>query len=143
MFSSCFGSRTRSSDEEEPLLSHYDDETSLQRQLHQKLHTYQMLRALSKGFMPSNEQAIVNLRTLLSADILNPDNADLSNSGRALVHYTKQAITQLVELLQHKNNHDQIQDFIWCLAKARVSVDMEHIAAQASKAKSQADTAAC
>ncbi|KAK4444865.1 bactericidal permeability-increasing protein [Podospora aff. communis PSN243] len=142
MFSSCFGSRRRLADEEEPLLSQYDDETSLQRQLHQKLHTYQMLRALSKGFMPSNEQAIVNLRTLLSAEILNPDNTDLSDSGRALVHYTKQFITQLIELLQHKNSHDQIQDFIWCLARARVSVDMEHIAERASRAKSQADTAA-
>ena len=48
-------------DEEEPLLSHYDDDTVLQRQLHQKLHTYQMLRALSKGYMPSNDQAITNL----------------------------------------------------------------------------------
>jgi hypothetical protein len=143
MFSSCFGSRRRLADEEEPLLSQYDDETSLQRQVHQKLHTYQMLRALSKGFMPSNEQAIVNLRTLLSAEILNPDNANLSDSGRALVHYTKQFLTQLIELLQHKNSHDQIQDFIWCLARARVSVDMEHIAERASRAKSKADTAAC
>ncbi|KAK3378610.1 bactericidal permeability-increasing protein [Podospora didyma] len=143
MFSSCFGSRRRLSDEEEPLLSQYDDDTTLQKRLHQKLHTYQMLRALSKGFMPSNEQAIVNLRTLLSADILNPDSNDqLSDSGRALAHYTKQLIKQLVELLQHKNSHDQIQDFIWYLAKARVSVDMEHIAERAGKAKAKADTAA-
>jgi len=142
MFSSCFGSRRRLADEEEPLLSQYDDETSLQRQLHQKLHTFQMLRALSKGFMPSNEQAIVNLRTLLSASILNPDSADLSDSGRALAHYTKQLIKQLIELLQHKNSDDQIQDFIWYLTKARVSVDIEDIAERASRAKSKADTAA-
>ncbi|KAK3373248.1 hypothetical protein B0T24DRAFT_552561 [Lasiosphaeria ovina] len=143
MFSSCFGSgRRQRSDEEQPLLPQYDDDTSLQRRLHEKLHTYQMLRALSKGFMPSNEQAIVNLRTLLSADILNPDNDELSDSGRALAHYTKQLITQLVELLQHKNNNDQIQDFIWFLAKARLSVDMEHIAERAGKAKAKADTAA-
>jgi len=114
----------------------------MQRTLHRKLHTYQMLRALSKGYMPSNEQAITNLRTLLSAEILNPDNTQLSDSGRALAHYTKQLIKQLIELLQHKNSNDQIQDFIWYLSKARVSVDMEHIAERATKAKAKADTAA-
>ncbi|KAK3941269.1 hypothetical protein QBC46DRAFT_312029 [Diplogelasinospora grovesii] len=142
MLSSCFGFGRRRSEDQEPLLPQYDDDTSLQRQLHQKLHTYQMLRALSKGFMPSNEQAIVNIRTLLAAEILNPDNANLSDSGRALVHYSKQWLKQLIELLQHKNSNDQIQDFIWYLAKARVSVDMEHIAERASKAKAKADTAA-
>lgn len=143
MFSSCFGSRRHPrSDEEQPLLPQYDDETSLQRQLHQKLHTYQMLRALSKGFMPSNDQAIVNLRTLLASPFLNPDNSQLSDSGRALVHYTKQWIQQLIRLLEHKNSKDQIQDFIWYLSKARVSIDMEDIAERAGKAKAKADTAA-
>ncbi|KAK0719501.1 bactericidal permeability-increasing protein [Lasiosphaeris hirsuta] len=143
MFSSCFGSDSRRrSDEEEPLLSQYDDDTVLQRQLHQKLHTFQMLRAMSKGFMPSNEQIILNLRTLLSADVLNPDNSHLSDSGRALVHYVKQLLKQLILLLQHKNGHDQIQDFIWCLAKGRVAVDMEDLVERAGKAKSRADTAA-
>ncbi|KAK0745413.1 bactericidal permeability-increasing protein [Apiosordaria backusii] len=144
MFSSCFGSGRRRSDEHEPLLPQYHDTTSLQRRLHQKLHTYQMLRALSKGYMPSNEQIIVILRTLLAADILNPDleTTELSDSGQALVHYTKQFIHQLIELLQNKNSNDQIQDFIWYLTKARVSVDMEHIAERAAKAKAKADTAA-
>lgn len=142
MFSSCCGLGRRRSEEQEPLLPRYDDDTSLQRRLHQKLHTYQMLRALSKGFMPSNEQAITNLRTLLTADMLNPDNAQLSDSGQALVHYTKQWIKQLIELLQHKNASDQIQDFIWYLSKARVSLDMEHIAERATKAKAKADRAA-
>ncbi len=142
MFSSCFGSRRHRSDEQEPLLPQYDDDTSLQRRLHQKLHTYQMLRALSQGFMPSNEQAIANLRTLLSADILSPDNDQLSDSGRALTHYTKQWLKQFIKLLQHKNSHDQIQDFIWCLSKARVSIDMQHITERAGKAKSKADTTA-
>ncbi|KAK3989240.1 hypothetical protein QBC44DRAFT_241836 [Cladorrhinum sp. PSN332] len=143
MFSSCFGGRQSEEREREPLLPQYNDDTSMQRQLHQKLHTYQMLRALSKGYMPSNEQAIVNLRTLLSAPILNPESTtELSGSGQALVYYTKQFITQLIELLQHKNSNDQIQDFIWYLSKARVSVDMEDIVERASKAKAKADTAA-
>ncbi|KAK5652434.1 hypothetical protein OQA88_10478 [Cercophora sp. LCS_1] len=142
MFSSCFGRRRPRADEEQPLLSHYDDDTALQRRLHQKLHTLQMLRALSKGYMPSTEQAIVNLRTLLSADILNPDNEHLSDSGRALVHYTRQWITRFIHLLQNKNGRDQVQDLLWSLAKARVSVDMEAIAEQAGRAKAKADTAA-
>ncbi|GAB1313813.1 hypothetical protein MFIFM68171_04023 [Madurella fahalii] len=146
MFSSCFGSGrrrgSRRSAEQEPLLPQYNDETSLQRQLHQKLHTYQMLRALSKGFMPSNEQTIANLRTLLASDVLNPDNAQLSDSGQALVHYSKQWIKQFIQLLQDKNAGDQIQDFIWYLSQARVSVDMEHIAERATKAKAKADRAA-
>ncbi|KAK3501876.1 bactericidal permeability-increasing protein [Neurospora crassa] len=142
LISSCFGGRTRRADEEEPLLSHYDDDTVLQRQLHQKLHTYQMLRALFKGYMPSNDQAIANLRTLLSSDILNPDNSGLSDSGRALVFYSRKWITQLIQLLEHKNGQDQIQDFLWYLSKARLSVDMEQIAERATKAKAKADTAA-
>ncbi|KAK3301445.1 uncharacterized protein B0H64DRAFT_429306 [Chaetomium fimeti] len=146
MFSSCFGTshgRRSEEQEQEPLLPQYDDATSRQRRLHQKLHTYQTLRALSKGFMPSNEQAIISLRTLLAADMLNPnDNTQLSDSGRALVHYIKQWLKQLIELLQHKNAGDQIQDFIWYLSQARVSVDMEHIAERAGKAKAAADRAA-
>jgi hypothetical protein len=89
------------------------------------------------------KQAIISLRTLLAADMLNPnDNTQLSDSGRALVHYIKQWLKQLIELLQHKNAGDQIQDFIWYLSQARVSVDMEHIAERAGKAKAAADRAA-
>ncbi|KAL2264899.1 hypothetical protein VTJ83DRAFT_7409 [Remersonia thermophila] len=145
MLSSCFGlGRRGREDERQPLLPRYDDDTSLQRRLHQKLHTYQMLRALSKGFMPSNEQLIANLRTLLASDLLNPDRTQtkLSDSGQALVHYTRQWITQFIEMLQHKNSNDQIQDFIWYLSKARMSVDVEDIAERASRAKAKADTAA-
>lgn len=74
--SSCFGSRKRKGEDTEALLPLYANDTSLQRTLHQKMHTYQMLRAISKGFMPSTEQVIVNLRTLLASDFLNPDNPD-------------------------------------------------------------------
>ena len=124
------------------MLPQYNDDTSLQRQVHQKLHTYQMLRALSKGYMPSNEQVIINLRSLLSAAVLNPDNPDLSDSGRLLVKYTKQWLYEFIELLQHKNNKDQIQDFIWFLTKSRVSVDVEDIARRATTSKAKADTIA-
>ncbi|KDN60882.1 hypothetical protein CSUB01_04782 [Colletotrichum sublineola] len=137
-----FGRPSREEREREPLLPRYNDDTALQQRLHEKLHTYQMLRAIGNGYMPSNEQLIVNLRTLLSADILNPDTPDLSDSGRALVLNVKLLIKQLIELLLHKNDKDQIQDFIWYLTKARLSVDAYDIGARASKAKARADTVA-
>lgn len=140
--SSCFGFRKSRGGDHEPLLPQYHDDTVLQRELHQKLHSYQMYRALAKGYMPSNEQVIINLRSFLAADILNPDNPDLSDSGRLLVKHTKQWLHQFIDLLQHKNGEDQIQDFIWYLSKARVSVDVGDIAYRTSKSKAKADTAA-
>lgn len=141
--SSCFGFRKSKREEDtEALLPEYNDDTSMQRTVHQKMHSYQMYRAMSKGFMPSNEQLIVNLRTLLAADILNPDNPDLSDSGRLLVKNTKQWLAEFIEMLRNKNDNDAIQDFIWFLSKSRLSVDTEDIANQASKVKSKADTTA-
>ncbi|KAL1636641.1 hypothetical protein SLS58_009766 [Diplodia intermedia] len=140
--SSCFGFRKSRAEDRQPLLPQYRDDTVLQRELHQKLHSYQMLRALSKGFMPSNEQVVINLRTLLASDVLNPGEHDLSDSGRLLVKFTKQWLAEFLELMQHKNSSDQIQDFIWFLSKSKLSVDVDDIASRASKAKSKAGTAA-
>ncbi|KAH6988721.1 hypothetical protein EDB80DRAFT_730869 [Ilyonectria destructans] len=141
---SCFGCFTSGGEEgeREPLLPRYNDDTALQTRLHEKLHTYQMLRAMSKGFMPTNEQAIVHLRTLLSAQVLNPNGNELSPSGRALVRSLRLWLTQLIAVLQHKNSEDQIQDFVWYLAKARLDVDVADIGARASRAKVQADATA-
>jgi hypothetical protein len=140
--SSCLGFRKSAQDDREPLLPQYRDDTVLQREVHQKLHTYQMIRALGKGYMPSNEQVIVNLRTLLAADLLNPNNPNLSDSGRLLIRYTKQWLQQFMDLLQHKNAEDQIQDFLWFLSKSRISVDVDDLAQRATKAKNKADAAA-
>jgi hypothetical protein len=101
-----------------------------------------MLRALSLGFMPSNEQLIINLRSLLSADILNPDNPERRDSGRLLVKFSKQWLHQFIDLLQHKNSQDEIQDFIWYLTKARISVDVQDIARRTTKSKAKADATA-
>lgn len=114
----------------------------MQRRLQEKLHSYQMIRAMAKGFMPSNEQLIINLRTLLSANILNPDTSQLSDSGRLLAKFTKQWLTQFIELLQHKNSEDQIQDFIWFLTKSRISVDVADLSARLAKTRARADTMA-
>lgn len=136
---SCLGFSKRRDGEREPLLPQYNDDTTLQTRLHEKLHTYQMLRAISKGYMPSNEQIIIHLRTLLSANVLNPDVPDLSESGRALIRSIKLWLQQFIQILQHKNSQNQIQDFIWCLSKARLHVDTGDIAVRAGKAKTKAD----
>ncbi|KIV95680.1 hypothetical protein PV10_03304 [Exophiala mesophila] len=138
--SSCFG--RKHGEDTEPLLPRYEDDTARQRALHQKLHTYQMLRALSKGFMPSNEQTIINLRTLLASDILNPNNTDLSDSGRLLIRNCRSWLKLFIELLRNKNNQDQIQDFIWYLTKSRISIDINDISHSASKVKARADARA-
>ena len=140
--SSCCGFGRKKGEDTEPLLPRYEDDTARQRELHQKLHTYQMLRALTKGYMPSNEQTISNLRTLLAADILNANNPELSESGRLLIRNCRGWLKLFIELLRNKNNADQIQDFIWYLTKSRVSLDIQDISNQASKVKARADAAA-
>lgn len=92
--------------------------------------------------MPSTEQLIINLRTLLASDVLNPDNPELSESARRLLKFSKQWLTDFIELLRHKNDNDQIQDFIWFLSKSRISLDTGELAYRASRAKSQADARA-
>ncbi|KAL7788391.1 hypothetical protein V8C37DRAFT_237119 [Trichoderma ceciliae] len=135
-------SSRRQDEEHQPLLPQYNEATERQTRLHEKLHTYQMLRALSNGYMPSNEQAITQLRTLLSADILNPQAPGLSPSGRALVRTTRMWLSELIDLLKSKNSNDQIQDFLWYLAKARLQVDSSDLHARATASKMRADVAA-
>ncbi|ETN44382.1 uncharacterized protein HMPREF1541_10562 [Cyphellophora europaea CBS 101466] len=140
--SSCCGFGRKKSEDTEPLLPRYEDDTVRQRTLHQKLHTYQMLRALTKGYMPSNEQTISNLRTLLASDVLNANDPELSESGRLLIRNCRGWLKLFIELLRNKNNEDYIQDFIWHLTKARISLDIHDISNQASKVKARADAAA-
>src|SRR5690349_9263576 len=113
--SSCFPSWKRRSSETAPLLPQYNDDTTLQRRVHQKLQSYQMIRALVEGYMPSTEQLIINLRTLLASDVLNPQPQGLSDSSRLLIKYSKQWLYDFIELLRKKNDQDQIQDFLWFL----------------------------
>ncbi|KAI9850162.1 MAG: hypothetical protein M1824_003650 [Vezdaea acicularis] len=141
--SSCFGNRkSRRGDDTDPLLPQYEDDTALQRRVHQKLHSYQMLRALSKLYMPSNEQVIINLRTILASDVLNATNPELSDSGRLLLKYSRNWVTEFIELLRNKNDKDQIQDFIWFMSKSKVSLDVEDLARTASSVRVKADASA-
>ncbi|XMA19191.1 hypothetical protein WAI453_011982 [Rhynchosporium graminicola] len=141
---SCVGNRKKSNrnGDRQPLLPQYEDDTSLQRAAHQKMHTYQMLRALGKGFMPSNEQTIVNLRTLLASDVLNPETAGLSDSGRRLTKFSKQWLKEFIDLLGKKNGEDQIQDFIWFLLHSRVHVDVDDLVRTATSTRAKADASA-
>ena len=142
--SSCFGSRKKigRNGDRQPLLPQYEDDTSLQRASHQKMHTYQMLRALSKGFMPSTEQTIINLRTLLSSDVLNPAEPGLSDSGQKLMKYTKQWLQEFIDMLRNKNDGDQIQDFIWFLIHAKMDVDTQDLVRTARDTRAKADASA-
>jgi hypothetical protein len=140
---SCFGfCSSNADDEQDPLLPLYSDDTSRQRALHQKLHSYQMIKAIRDGYMPSTEQLITNLRSLLASDILNPTDPNLSESGRKLTKYSKQWLQNFIGLLGNKNREDEIQDFLWYLSRSRVSVDIDDIARRAGKAKAKADAAA-
>lgn len=143
---SCFGlcGSDESDDlERQPLLPKYNDDTAREERLHEKLHTYQMLKAFSKCYLPSNKQAIVHLRTLLSAGILNPsDGAGLSTSGRALVRTIKVFIKQLITLLENKNSKNQLQDFVWYLRKANLDVDAGAVKDTIVKGKGKADAKA-
>ncbi|KAJ5498517.1 hypothetical protein N7453_007568 [Penicillium expansum] len=128
--------------ETEPLLPRYEDDTSRQRQLHQKLHSYQMIRAISEGYMPTTEQTIANLRTLLASDILNLRKQDIGSVGRQLVRDSRLWIQVFIEFLQQKNSQDQFQEFLWRLARSRIEVDSERISRQATHVKARADTKA-
>jgi hypothetical protein len=92
--------------------------------------------------MPSTEQVIVNLRTLLASDVLNPNTPGLSDSGRQLIRSAKQWLTQFIELLRNKNEGDQIQDFIWFLLHSRVSVDTNDLLRTAQSTRAKADASA-
>ena len=92
--------------------------------------------------MPSTEQTIINLRTLLASDVLNPDTTGLSDSGRKLTKYTKQFLKEFIDLLRNKNDGDQIQDFIWFLIHARMEVHTGDLIATATDTRAKADASA-
>ena len=128
--------------ETEPLLPRYEDDTSRQRRLHQKLHSYQMFRALSEGYMPSTEQTIANLRTLLASDVLNLRNQDIGSVGRQLVRDARLWIEALIHFLRSKNEDNQLQEFLWHLSRSKVLLDTSRLSQQASHVKARADTKA-
>ncbi|TGZ77290.1 hypothetical protein EX30DRAFT_374732 [Ascodesmis nigricans] len=123
-------------DENTPLLPDIGstDETALQRNVHKKLHTYLMLKALSQGYLPSTQQACAHLRQFLATDVLNPTNTALTPSGRTLVRDVRRFIQSLITLLETKNSNDELQEFIWCTSRARAGFDGAEIVDAVSEA---------
>ncbi|KAL1889020.1 hypothetical protein Sste5346_009200 [Sporothrix stenoceras] len=127
----------REDGERRPLLANGEEETQHQRTLHQKLHTYQMVRAIGDGYIPSTTQIAANLRRLhTEAD--RHRQSDLSPSGQRLSLLSEKWIDQLITLLERKNGGDQIQDFAWCVRNARLNVDVSVDADDLGRIGSQA-----
>ncbi|KAL1952751.1 hypothetical protein VTO42DRAFT_4292 [Malbranchea cinnamomea] len=139
---SCCRSRKPQSGETEPLLPQHENETTLQRRLDEKLRLYEMLRALSRGFLPTTEQCVAQLRVLLASDLLNPNNPGLSLAGRQLARDCRACLRTFMDVLQEKNGKDQLQEFLWQFSQSKASVDRDDLAARASMARARADTAA-
>lgn len=137
--SSCFPFRRRRNSETTPLLPQYNDSTILQRRIHQKLHSYQMVRALGMGYMPSTDQLIVNLRTLIASDVLNTDTPGLNRSSKLLLKYLKRWLHDFIELLQNKSCQDQVQDFIWAASHAKISLDTDDVIQAATSTNVRVD----
>ncbi|KAL2000994.1 hypothetical protein VTN02DRAFT_2372 [Thermoascus thermophilus] len=142
MSSCCASRRSRQAAETAPLLPRRDAETDRQRRVQRKLHAYEMLRALNESYLPSTDQAVAHLRALLASAILNPDPDDLSDAGLQLVRDGKLWLRTVLEVLQEKNDRDQLQAFLWHLSRSRASLDTAALAGQASRAKARADTKA-
>ena len=139
---SCCKSRKAATAERQPLLQHTQDETTLQHRLRDKLHTYEMIQALSQGFLPSTNQLTGHLRALISSDLLNPDNPTLSMSGRQLARDCRACIRIFIGILHEKNGDDYLQEFIWQFSQSKASLDVAALERQASTTKAHADTAA-
>ena len=128
--------------ESEPLLPRYEENASLNRRLQHKLHTYQIVRALSEGYMPSTEQIIINLRKLLASDLLSSCHQDIGSVGRQLIRDLRLWIQVFIDFLREKNGDDRLQDFLWLLSHSKASVNFSQVSQRASHAKARADTKA-
>lgn len=131
--------------ESDPLLPRYEDQGErppLGQRLQPKLRTYEALRALSQGYMPSNDQIIFNLRRLLALDLLNVRHPDIGTAGRQIIRDLRRCIKVLIDFLHEKNADDRLQEFLWRLARSRAAVDTERVSWRASNARARADTGA-
>lgn len=137
------GDESQADAERQPLLPQHNDAETRQSRLQEKLHTYQMIRAASNGYMPANKQLIGHLKAAANSNILNPtDSYKLSPSGRHLLRTTRLWLTQIVSLLESKNSDDKIQDFVWYLRTIDVKGNAKAVGGNLSKGKQKANTAA-
>lgn len=89
--------------------------------------------------MPATDQLIVNLRTLIASDALNPNAPGLNRSSRLLLKYLKQWLYDFIEMLRNKGDQDQIQDFIWAASRAKVSLDTDDVIQAATRTNIRID----
>lgn len=125
-------------DERQPLLSgheHDADDTALQHRLRQKLQTFQMLQATTRGYLPSTKQVTAHVRTFLEAP---STSHQLSPAGQKLSRLGRLWLTQLADLLQNKNGNDQVQDFAWYISRSSISADLDGIRRRAATANDTA-----
>ncbi|KAL1889235.1 hypothetical protein Cpir12675_005863 [Ceratocystis pirilliformis] len=106
----------------------------------QKLHTYNIYRALKQGRMPSTEQILVYLKDIQTSEALG-DEEGLSQDGRVLLRLFRRLIAESSELLRSKNGQDQLQDFIWHSRQADMSGG-KRAAASVAGLKNKADAQA-
>lgn len=136
-----FGRHRPRHDDRQPLLPQFaHDDTLRQQRLHAKFHVYQMLNALTKGFVPSTTQLIILLRSWQAGIQL--DAPGLSPSGQRLLRSLKLLLAQCIDLLQHKNAGDEVQDFCWFLSRSKLSVDVEDVVHQAQRLQTRANATA-
>ncbi|WEW57879.1 hypothetical protein PRK78_003346 [Emydomyces testavorans] len=139
---SCCRTRKPPEGETQPLLPQHEANTHLQRELQDKLHGYEIVRAVYSGFMPSSAQIVSHLRAVLVSDFLNPDNPTLSHAGRQLARDCRAWIRVFIDVLRDKNGDDQLQEVIWNFSRSKASIDTSDLAGRVSLAKTRADTAA-
>jgi hypothetical protein len=107
-----------------PLLDPEEEaSTKLQATTLKKLHTYLLLRALSRGYLPSTAQATAHLQHLLASPLLHLQNIHLTPSGRRLIRDLRRLLQLLITVLEKKNGQDQLQDFLYFIRRARVGLD--------------------
>ncbi|EFR05002.1 hypothetical protein MGYG_08005 [Nannizzia gypsea CBS 118893] len=139
---SCCRARKDATGEREPLLAASEAETDLQRKVKEKFRQYEMLRALSAGYMPTTEQAAALLRLVLVSDVLNPDNPMLSPRAGSIAKDCRAWTRIFIALLREKNGGDQLQEIISQLTHSDASINTAHITSVVSKSKARADTIA-
>lgn len=97
-------------------------EVSKRQEIRTKLRTYEIILALSNGYLPTTKQFTGCLRWLLRSGILEPRNRRLSVRGRNAIRDLRAWIEAIAEEAECKNGNDEIQQFIW--ESSQVDIDV-------------------